>query len=88
MKPLDFVKTPKGGFAIIKEIDEYDGGKIQSSIIFIGDLNPGKEKNAWWREGELEVIDSLPSLLARELPVILGNGRANALKAYPKPNNT
>jgi len=84
MKSLDFVKTPKGGFALIKEIGEYDGGKIQASITFIGDLNPGKEKNAWWKEGELEVIDNLPSLLARELPHPFGDGKVHALKAYPK----
>lgn len=61
MKALDIVKTPKGGIAFITETAR--SGSL-ASIDFIGGLNPKDERNAWWNKDELEVIDSIPKLLA------------------------
>ena len=60
MKPLDIVKTPKGGIAIITETN--DKGQ-SASIDFITTLNPHRERNVWWDKKELKVIDSLPRLI-------------------------
>lgn len=62
--PLDFVKTPKGAVAIVDGVTTIQG-EIEISITFIGYNNT--EKNAWWREDELEVIDSLPHILAKTM---------------------
>ena len=68
---------------MIKETQELNG-KTEASITFIGDGNPTKEKNAWWQENELVVLDNLPSLLSRNLAHPMGNGKKMAMKAYPK----
>ena len=75
-KPLDFVRTPLGAFAIITETHhgqyhhtDSDGVRLYhnldmwaASIRFIG---PGNEKISWWNEEDgLEVLDSLPRVLA------------------------
>lgn len=87
MKPLDFVKTPLGSIALITEMNINKGGNnndIKSySISFLGEKNPG-EKNAWWYEHEgLQVIDNLPSLLARNLVHPFGTGKEVALQVFP-----
>lgn len=80
MKPLDFVRTPKGAIAMITETN--DGGK-QASIRFLGGGNPTGEKNAWWHEGEgLEFIDSLPHLLASCTAHPFGSGWKDADDAF------
>lgn len=61
MKALDIVRTPKGGIAFITETN--DNGK-KASISYINDLNIGNEHNAWWDVNELDVIDSIPRLIA------------------------
>lgn len=69
MKPLDFVKTPSGAFAIVTEISEYQGeGATQrtASIRFIGPTGPG-DFSAWWPVGQLTYLDSLPNLLTMSL---------------------
>jgi hypothetical protein len=84
LKPLDFVKTPKGNIAIVTEINEKDyGSGISVSIEFLGGGNPTGEKNAWWDMDELAVVDNLPSLLARNLVHPFGSGKKPALKSYP-----
>jgi hypothetical protein len=73
MKPLDFVKTPKGNIALVTETN--NGGKM-ASIAFIGGGNPSGEHNAWWRECDgLIVIDSLPRILALNTAHPFGTGR-------------
>ena len=79
MKPLDFVKTPKGNIAIITETNNLGA---QASITFIGRQNPDNEKNAWWYSNELEVIDNLPLLLAYSTAHPFGQGRADADRAF------
>lgn len=61
MRALDIVRTPKGGIAFITETN--DNGKT-ASISYINNLNTSNEHNAWWDEDELEVIDSIPRLIA------------------------
>ena len=74
MRPLDFVKTPKGGLAIIKEI----GRNGDASIEYLKGMNPGQEHNAWWPLGSLVVIDSLPWILSRTMRHPFGNGAEQA----------
>jgi hypothetical protein len=47
----------------------------EASIAFI--TNEHHEKNAWWYRDELEVVNSLPYLLANNLPHPFGRGRAD-----------
>lgn len=75
MKPLDFVKTPKGNIALVTETNEK--GK-QASITFIGCENPDNEQNAWWDDSELTVIDSLPYLLSRSTCHPFGSGESDS----------
>lgn len=70
IRALDFVKTPGGHVAMVKETTVTQG-KIQVSIVYIG---PCSGKNAWWNEDELEVIGSLPLLLARTMCHPFGDG--------------
>lgn len=79
MKPLDFVKTPKGSFGIITEV-----GGSGISIDFIGPSNG--EKNAWWVRGELEVIDNLPNVLARNMAHPFGSNKRTVDTFFPIDN--
>ena len=72
MKALDIVRTPGGGIAFITETN--NSGKT-ASIQFIGDLNPGKEPNAWWQEKSLVVIDSIPRMIAMATANPFGRGK-------------
>ena len=81
MKPLDFVKTPKGAIAIIKET--YGNGR-EASISFLGGGSPTGEKNAWWGESDgLEVIDNLPHLLSKMSCHPFGAGMEDVENTYP-----
>ncbi|KKN20176.1 hypothetical protein LCGC14_0938350 [marine sediment metagenome] len=79
MKALDIVKTPKGGIAFITETND-DGQK--ASINYINGLNIGHEHNAWWDKEELEVIDSIPRLLAGATCHPFGDGKADVVKFF------
>lgn len=80
LKPLDFVKTPKGAIALVTETN--NGGK-EASISFIGGGNPTYEKNAWWKAGEgLIKIDSLPWLIARATAHPFGRGLEDAKNVF------
>ena len=79
MKALDIVRTPKGGIAFITETN--NEGK-QASIKYIGDLNPGNERGAWWDESELEVIDSLPKMIAMATCHPFGRGESDVKKFF------
>ncbi len=81
MKPLDFVKTPEGRIAIVTETVTDDNGH-RASIEFIGRDGDDHEKNSWWEDGELVVIDNLPYLLAREVAHPFGSGRKDAIKTF------
>lgn len=86
MKPLDFVKTPKGAIAMITEVQLPDGNISwhQCSISFLGGGNPTQEKNAWWTEDDgLILIDNLPSLLARNLAHPFSSHKEDATLIYP-----
>lgn len=65
MRQLDFVRTPKGGIAIIKERTEAKNGLGPQFTIEMLRGFENNEKTAWWSENELTVIDSIPNLLSR-----------------------
>jgi hypothetical protein len=79
MKALDIVRTPKGGIAFITETN--DNGK-KASISYINNLNIGEEHNAWWNENELEVIDSIPRLIAEATCHPFGKGSEDVKKFF------
>ena len=80
IRPLDFVLTPGGNIALVNETNE-DNGLINVSITFI---NPehGEEHNAWWREEDLKVINSLPYILANGMRHPFGKGQITAKKHF------
>lgn len=78
MQPLDIVRTPKGGIAIISETNN---GGSQASINWLGPST--REKNAWWREDELEVVNSLPRVLAMMTAHPFGRGKQDVDRVFP-----
>ena len=80
IRPLDFVLTPKGNIALVNETNG-DDESVEVSITFI---NPehGEERNAWWREEELKVINSLPYILANGMRHPFGRGHITAKKHF------
>ena len=80
IRPLDFVLTPKGNIALVDETNG-DDESVEVSITFI---NPehGGERNAWWREEELKVINSLPYILADGMRHPFGRGYISAKKHF------
>lgn len=85
MNPLDFIETPKGAIALIteKNYPTSEGMPCTYSIEFLGGGNPTGEKNSWWQESQLKVVDNLPSLLARNLIHPFGKGKQPALDKFP-----
>ncbi len=79
MKALDFVRTPKGAIALVTETNECGRS---AAISFIGE-NTTSEHNAWWDRDELEVIDSLPRLLATNTKHPLGRGEGDVKQFFP-----
>jgi len=79
MKALDIVKTPGGGIAFVTETNN-DGKKV--SITYIGELNPKHEYNAWWNHEELEIIDSIPRMLALSMAHPFGEGKKDVTKFF------
>lgn len=84
MKALDIVRTPKGSIGFIKETN--NGGKT-ASIDFINGLNVANEHNAWWSEGDLEIIDSIPRMLADAMCHPFGSG-SDDVKLFYNKNQT
>ena len=80
IRPLDFVLTPEGNIALINETNENDG-LIEVSITFINPKH-GKERNAWWKEEDLKVINSLPYILADGMRHPFGKGHITAKKHF------
>ena len=78
LKAFDFVRTPKGGIAIVKETV---GEGEEASIVFVTE-NKGKEKSAWWYSNELVVINNLMLLFAENLANPTGSGRNDARKFF------
>ena len=80
IRPLDFVLTPEGNIALVDETNENDG-LIEVSITFI---NPehGRERNAWWKEEDLKIINSLPYILADGMRHPFGKGYITVKKHF------
>ena len=84
IKALDFVRTPNGALALVTETHALWGGARQASIRFVGPSLG--ERNAWWNEDELEVVDSLPRILAYSIAHPFGSGRVDAERFFgPRP---
>lgn len=79
MKALDIVRTPNGGIAFVTETN-YNGKS--ASINYIGDLNIGNERNAWWDEQELTVIDSIPRMIAMATAHPFGIGKRDVEELF------
>lgn len=75
MKALEIVRTPKGAIGLITETS--DKGK-SASVLFLQNQKPTGEKNAWWDEGELEVLDSIPRMIAVSMVHPFGVGETEA----------
>ena len=73
LQPLDLVRTPKGAMALVTEINSSGCASLE----YLGGGNPTQEKNAWWASG-LEVVDSLPHLLAVLAAHPFGDGKKAA----------
>jgi hypothetical protein len=88
VRPLDFVQTRMGSIALVTETHPPGNGlPRQASISFIGPSQG--EKSAWWDEDDLEVIDSLPRLLAAATLHPFGHGRADVETFFgPRPGPT
>lgn len=78
MKPLDFIKTKAGNIGFITEVAHCQGQLI-ASVEFLRAFRG--EKSAWWSDDQLEIIDSLPDLLARTLRHTFG---AESLQPFKK----
>lgn len=77
MTPLDIVKTPKGGIALIVETNN---NGTEASINYI--INPAQEHNAWWMEYQLELITTLPRLLAESMYHPFGKGKKDVEELF------
>lgn len=87
LKPLQFVspKDKPERIGIITEISTYKavGDKVveQASIAWIGGENG--LYSAWWPSSHLDIIDSLPRILSRNLAHPFGDGKKFVDESYP-----
>ena len=80
MKPLDIIRTPGGGLAVVTEVCS-DGS---ASIEFLHGCNPADEKNAWWGDRDLLVVlDSIPRLLANAMAHPFGTNTKQGNRFFP-----
>ena len=78
MQPLDFIRTKAGSIGMITETNNKG---TQASVDFIYKVKPdglNGEKNAWWKEEELEILTSLPLLLSEATCHPFGKGQEDA----------
>lgn len=80
LQPLDFVKTPDGGIAIVTERNPAGNGLPERySITYI--YKSGM--NAWWSGSDLEYLTNLPLLLAEGLTHPFSSyGKSEAQKTF------
>lgn len=78
MRALDFVLTPNGSTAIIKET--VDNGE-RANIKYINP-NATDYKCAWWNSSELVVINSLPNILSQCIAHQFGRGSKDVDKFF------
>ena len=85
-KPLDIVRTPGKGIAIVQEVSAIEGGLngFQVSIEFFRGCNPAKERDAWWEDknGELILIDSLPRIISNMIAHPFGSSTKQGDKFF------
>lgn len=88
-RPLDIVRTPGGGIAMVSEISPCNSngktwptrsGQAMCSIDYLD--NPAHEKNAWWFPEQLTVLGNLPALISKAMCHPFGTNQAVAVQAY------
>ena len=80
LQPLDIVKTPGGGLAIVTEV--CDDGYI--SIDYLNDCNPQNEKNSWWTKNDgLVLVDRLPRVISNALAHPFGSNKEQGDVFFP-----
>lgn len=77
MRPLDIVRTPGGGIAVITETNG-----VTASIDYITGCNPKEEHNAWWNVKDLKVLDSIPAMLANRMAHPFGDNKKQGTKFF------
>ena len=70
LRPLDIVRTPKGAIALVTETNGYT-----CCIAFFPHQVTTYEKNAWWENGQLKVLGSIPVMLANAVAHPLGTNQ-------------
>ena len=82
IKPLDIVRTPKGGIAMVSEcsLADHSLNINRYSIDFI--TNTENEHNAWYLENELEYLASIPILISKAMCHPFGNNARDVEKIF------
>ena len=82
IKPLDIVRTPKGGIAMVSECSvASENYNINTySVDFI--INTEHEHNAWYLEKELEYLASIPILISKAMCHPFGNNAEDVEKIF------
>ena len=85
LKPLDIVKTPGAGIAIVSEIADRSksGHGFEVSVNYLDGCNPAKEKNAWWKDHELVLLDNIPRILSSMIAHSFGSAKNQGDIYYP-----
>ncbi len=91
-RPLDIVRTPGGGIAIVTQADPLGenwharSGQVQSSIDYL--YNPSGEHNAWWFSEDLEILGNLPELISKAMAHPFSSHKHTAGDCYkPQQSN-
>jgi hypothetical protein len=81
-KPLDIVRTPRGGIAVITETSiPHNGGSVTHSLDYID--NPHGEHNAWWQDDNLQYLHSIPALITNAMAHPFGNSTHTGKLFFP-----
>ena len=76
IKQLDFVLTPLGSVAMVKEVSTTQGIRAYSlAFIYRNHVAIEPEKTAWWNTTELTKLSSLGRLLAENMCHPFGDGK-------------
>lgn len=76
-KPLDIVRTPRGGIAMITESSADD----THAVDYID--NPNGEHNAWWQGSDLQYLHNIPALLTNAMAHPFGSNKNLGEVYYP-----
>ena len=80
IRPLDLVLTPQGAIALVTEVSGGLYGNV--AIEFIRRPKGTYEQSAWWKEEELDVLGSIPVVLANAVAHNMGTNRSQGEKFF------